>query len=459
MPIARFLKSPLQVFSRGGRLGKLRDMRPRAFAIALTAAGLSCPPAVAWAAPIHVVSPGESLTSVAASDGLTVSQLAAANGLPSTSELIAGSQLVIPSQEGAAAPAGEASAQGALSQETSAQGAPSQETATSASGSYVVQPGDTLTAIAERAGATVEQLAASNGLEVNAPLVSGTTLNLGGAATSTEGQSSMVAQSSNAAQSGNGEQAGASCATVGDGDCDEDDGFSASAAPSTEASASGPYVVQPGDTLTAIAERAGTTVEQLAASNGIEPNAPLLSGITLNLSGAAGARTGAGSGSSTTATASTTSPQPEGAVAEGSPGGPPFPTSETVTPEQVGAIAQANGVSPTLAEGIAEQESGFNNALTSSANARGVMQITPGTWSWIQKEEAGQSLGSSSAQENVRGGVLLLKALLQATGGNESQAIAGYYQGLESVRKSGLDPSTEQYVSDVQALQQGFGGG
>jgi LysM repeat protein len=316
-------------------------MRPGVFAIALTAAGLSCSPAAASAASIHVVSPGESLTSVAAGDGLTISQLATANGLSTGAELIAGTHLVIPPQEGAASQEGEAPAEGA----------PSQQTSNSASGSYVVQPGDT---------------------------------------------------------------------------------------------------------LTAIAERDGTTVEQLAASNGIEPNAPLLAGITLNLGGSTGAGTGSGS---STATTSTTSPQPEGAVAEGAPGGPPFPTAETVSPEQVGAIAEANGVPASLAKGIAEQESGFNNGLVSSANARGVMQITPGTWSWIQKEEAGQSLGSSSAQENVRGGVLLLHALLQATGGNQSQAIAGYYQGLESVRNGGLDPSTEQYVSDVQALQQGFGGG
>ena len=34
---------------------------------------------------------------------------------------------------------------------------------------------------------------------------------------------------------------------------------------------------------------------------------------------------------------------------------------------------------------------------------------------------------------------------------------AGYYQGLESVLQNGEEPSTEQYVSNVLALQQQFG--
>ena len=46
----------------------------------------------------HVVTAGESLSSVAATDGLTVAQLAAANGLSSDAQLVAGSTLAIPPQ-------------------------------------------------------------------------------------------------------------------------------------------------------------------------------------------------------------------------------------------------------------------------------------------------------------------------------------------------------------------------
>ena len=55
---------------------------------------------------------------------------------------------------------------------------------------------------------------------------------------------------------------------------------------------------------------------------------------------------------------------------------------------QIGQVAAAHGVPASLAEAIAWQESGFNNNLVSDANARGVMQILPGTWSWINSNLA-----------------------------------------------------------------------
>jgi soluble lytic murein transglycosylase-like protein len=271
-----------------------------------------------------------------------------------------------------------------------------------------VQPGDTLTAIAARAGMSVAELAAINGIDPNALLISGTALRLSGTAAPVN------------------------------------------AAPSVR----GSYVVQPGDTLTAIAARAGMSIAELAAINGIDPNAPLLSGTALRLSGSTHAAYTAG-------TAGSASTQPVGAAAEGSPVGPPYPTSERMTPGQVASIAAANGVSPSLADAIAYQESGFNNAAVSSADARGVMQILPGTWSWIQRTliPGGPPLAPASAVDNVRGGVLLLRSLLNSTGGDPALAAAGYFQGLPSVERYGVLPQTQQYVNDVMALRQQFGGG
>jgi soluble lytic murein transglycosylase-like protein len=130
-----------------------------------------------------------------------------------------------------------------------------------------------------------------------------------------------------------------------------------------------------------------------------------------------------------------------------------------VTPSEVGSTAEENGVPASLAEAIAAQESGFNNSLTSSADARGVMQILPETWRWIGQELAGSTpLAPASAASNVRGGVLLLHSLLEATGGDPSLASAGYFQGLESVRREGEAPETEEYVNNVLALRHQFGG-
>jgi N-acetylmuramoyl-L-alanine amidase len=290
-------------------------------------------PTIASAAFVHVVAPGESLSSVAASDGLTVEQLAAANGLSPETPLLAGSDLVIPAQ-------GETQAPGA-------------------------EPSPTV--------------------EAQTP------------------------------------------------------------APAAEADA-GAYVVQPGDTLSQIAARSGTSVEALAAHNGIDPNAPLPAGSTLQLSGAA-------SEAAPEEAAQTSAGQTSAAAA-------PQATGETVSPAEVGSIAAEYGVPPSLAEAIAEQESGFNNGVTSSADARGVMQILPGTWSWINQNLATQpTLAPDSAASNVRGGVLYLQWLLDETGGDPGLAAAGYYQGLESVRQEGETPETEQYVSSVLALDRRFSGG
>ncbi len=320
------------------------------FLLLFAAAALLGVPAAAQAAFPHTVTAGESLYSVAASDGLSVAQLAAANGISPDSQLITGSTLLIPPQTQAGS-----------------------EASSSASGG----------------------------------------------------------SSESGASSGRGRVRGGSGDDTSGGD--------------------GSYVVQPGDTLSAIAERAGTTVEALAAANGLDPGGLLVSGRALRLT------TGSGSASAGAASAAT---QPVGTSAEGNPAAPPYPTPERVSASEVGQIASASGVPPALAEAIGWQESGFNNDLVSVSDARGVMQILPGTWEWIQRSlTAGSPLAPASAADNVRGGVLLLHSLLNSTGDSAAMAAAGYYQGLSSVQQHGLYSDTQQYVHDVMALSRQFGGG
>lgn len=372
-------------------------MRVRVLPLLAAAISLAAP-AVASADVPHTVSPGESLWSIAAADGLTVDQLAAANGLSSSSGLMAGGTVMIPPQPGGVA-------------------APSP------------------------AG----------------PEPAATT---GGASES--GVSESGVSESGGDESGGGES-----------------GVSAASTEATSTSSSGSYLVQPGDTLWGIAERSGMSVAQLAAENGINPNGILRSGAVLSVggggggsaeaaqsgggaesAGAAGSEGAAQSSESEGGGSGSASSQPVGSVAEGSSGAPPYPTAESVAPSDVGQIAEANGVPASLAEAIAYQESGFNNDLTSSADARGVMQILPGTWNWINQNLAGSTpLDPASAGSNIRAGVLLLHSLLNATGGSPELAAAGYYQGLPSVETNGEYSSTRQYVNDVMALQQRFGGG
>ena len=401
-------------------------MRFRFFLLISAIAGtMLAIPAVASAYFVHVVGQGESLSSIAAQDGLSVDTLAAANGLSPDTQLLAGSTIQIPPQGttavtpvSASSTTGGAAGDGdADSDETGAGTAVPASTGTS--GVYVVQPGDTLSAIAARSGVSVDSLAAANGLDPTAYLLTGTVIHLAGSSSSSAGTMVPVSDTTTTTSTS---------------------GVGAS------------YVVQAGDTLSAIAARSGESVRALAADNGLDPNHPLLTGTVIRVSAGS-----AGSGTSADAAAS----QPVGATAQGTPTDPPYPTPERVSASEVGSIASANGVPPSLAEAIGWQESGFNNDLVSSADARGVMQILPGTWAWIQQSlnSGGPPLAPASAADNVRGGVLLLHSLLDATGGDQSLAAAGYYQGLPSVQQNGVYPSTQQYVNSVLALENQFGGG
>ena len=377
--------------------------------IAAAAGAMLGIPATASAYFVHVVSRGESLSSIAAQDGLSVDSLAAANGLSPDTQLLAGSTIQIPPQGGSIVAPTTSSG----TTETAGTTVP---VSTTTSGSYVVQPGDTLSAIAARAGLSVDSLAAANGVNPTAFLLIGTVLRLSGSSPSSSTSGTVVPVSD-----------------------------------TTSSSAS--YVVQPGDTLSAIAARSGTTVNALAAANGLDPTHFLLTGTVIRVAG--------DSGSTVDVSMNATTTQPVGAPAEGTPTDPPYPTPERVTASQVGAAAAANGVPAPLADAIAWQESGFNNDLVSSADARGVMQILPGTWDWIQHslDTGGPALAPASAADNVRGGMLMLHSLLSSTGGDEAMAAAGYYQGLPSVAQHGVYPSTQQYVNNVLALERQFGGG
>jgi N-acetylmuramoyl-L-alanine amidase len=197
----------------------------------------------------------------------------------------------------------------------------------------------------------------------------------------------------------------------------------------------GGYVVQPGETLSGIAAASGVSTDELAWMNGLDPSEPLIAGEALKLP------------TSTSTTAAPTN----------IPDAAPYPSPGYTSSSEVASIASQHGVSGSLAAAIAYQESGFNNAMVSSANARGVMQVMPGTWEWVEQNLSGP-LDPSSTQDNIRAGSLYLGQLLQDTGGDERMAVAAYYQGLGSVQQNGMLPETVQYVDNVMALKARFGG-
>jgi LysM repeat protein len=203
----------------------------------------------------------------------------------------------------------------------------------------------------------------------------------------------------------------------------------------------GSYVVRLGDTLTNIAARSGVAAGSVAAMNGLDPSGVLLAGTVLKLP--------------TGAVLQPSSPAPEQRIV---PDAAPYPTSEVVSSATIAQIAASHGVPASLAAAIAWQESGFDNSMVSDANARGVMQILPGTWTWINGNLSSGPLDASSAEDNVEAGVLYLGQLLRDTGGDSALAVASYYQGLGSVQRVGVLPGTQRYVDDVLALRARFGG-
>jgi N-acetylmuramoyl-L-alanine amidase len=120
----------------------------------------------------------------------------------------------------------------------------------------------------------------------------------------------------------------------------------------------------------------------------------------------------------------------------------------------IAARARANGVDPALALAVSYQESGWNMHVVSVANAVGAMQVIPATTEWISGV-VGRRLNPLDPHDNATTGVVLLKILGQ-TAGSERQAVAGYYQGLRSVRERGMFPDTRRYVDNVMALRARF---
>lgn len=272
--------------------------------------------------------------------------------------------------------------------------------ASTARAHQTVQAGDTLSGIAAAHGVTPAALAAANGMSSDAFVITGQSL-------------AIPAPSS-----------------------------PAPAAPTPAPAATGTQI-QPGETLSAIAARMGTTPAALAAVNGIANPNLILAGTTLRpATGMAAAPASAPAASST---------GPEGAPAATGVGA--TPTAERLSSPQISQIASQHGAPGDLAAAIAWQESGNNNALTSSAGARGIMQVMPGTWDWIDRALARPPLNRTSATDNVRAGSLLLAQLLRETGGDVPSAVAGYYQGLGSVRRNGLFADTQRYVANVMALR------
>jgi len=109
--------------------------------------------------------------------------------------------------------------------------------------------------------------------------------------------------------------------------------------------------------------------------------------------------------------------------------------------ELIRDTAQAQGVSNALLRGLVLTESSFDPHAVSPVGARGLTQIMPETFEWLQSK-TGEDLPLDALFEpevSMRYGALLLRTLLDEFGETET-ALAAYHAGRGRVNQWLRDP-------------------
>lgn len=114
--------------------------------------------------------------------------------------------------------------------------------------------------------------------------------------------------------------------------------------------------------------------------------------------------------------------------------------------------ARRAGIHPSLALAVAWQESRLQQDARSPTGAVGIMQVEPDT-SQLATRDLGVSLDPTIAADNVTVGLFWLHTLLTTYGGDESSALAAYYEGPGNLRRRGYLDGTPEYVSHAQQIR------
>jgi hypothetical protein len=117
--------------------------------------------------------------------------------------------------------------------------------------------------------------------------------------------------------------------------------------------------------------------------------------------------------------------------------------------------ARHYGLRPPLVKALAWHESGWQRHVRSPVGAWGVMQVTPGTWSYVEMFLIGHRV-RRTMNGNVHVGTAYLRQLMREFHGRERLAVGAYYQGSYSVKTRGFYPETRAFVGNVMALVRRF---
>ena len=149
----------------------------------------------------------------------------------------------------------------------------------------------------------------------------------------------------------------------------------------------------------------------------------------------ASAVSGAASGAATSATSAAVKGKASGALAS-SKAKPYLP--------QILAMGAKYGVAPELIAAVMQAESGFNPNAGSSAGARGLMQLMPGTFRGL-----GVRGKITDPNANIEAGTKYLSQMLAKVGGDVEKALRAYNAGPGAIAKSYGYKETNAYVAKI----------
>lgn len=208
------------------------------------------------------------------------------------------------------------------------------------------------------------------------------------------------------------------------------------------------YTVRSGDTVSAIAVRLHSTTAGIIKANHLHRSGRIVPGQRLHVPVRAAAAANSFAGRTYPSSIVNAAQHNRSRLANRAVPG------RDATRRLIVATAHRYGVDPALALAVAYQESGFNQRQVSVANAIGVMQVIPSSGRWAS-DLVGRRLDLLDTRDNVTAGVVILKALTRSAS-SRRQAVAGYYQGLASVRERGMFVDTKAYVRSIEALVHRF---
>ncbi len=122
------------------------------------------------------------------------------------------------------------------------------------------------------------------------------------------------------------------------------------------------------------------------------------------------------------------------------------PLPEPTLEESIRDVAGRNQLDPDFVASVISVESGFNPRAVSKKNARGLMQLVPGTSARLEVKDV------FDPRQNLDGGARYLRELLDRYGQNTALALAAYNAGPGRVDRERGIPSireTRDYVARV----------